>query len=319
MEKTDYNLLEDSIGKYLTAKQDFEKVENQRPKRTKVFGISPFMFLILLSLFYFIGKKYIFNNIISIASEVATNVKIKSSPTASNFTLFEKPDDKSQIQFKDTSSVAVDILDETNYYYKVEFLKNDKNYNGYIKKRNVSIGDNRINEDSEPLKNSSHNQKYKKKEIETVVINNSKENLDLLKTEALRLRGTGISKIVLQDNFASISYVKNFSEYIALQPQSSMTKDMIEAYWDTGEAVKKALVQSPVQLMRKLDFLKKVELTLPRNNKTYFISVEKGELEKFIGKDFQVIVDDWTNTFYDPYVYTKANRDKFFKKFGRVK
>lgn len=317
MEKTDYNLIEDSIGKYLTAIQDFEKVENQRPKRTKVFGISPFMFLILLSLFYFIGKKYIFNNIISIASEAATNVKIKSSPTASNFTLFEKPDDKSQIQFKDTSSVAVDILDETNYYYKVEFLKNDKKYKGYIKKRNVSID---VSNNSNLTKKERSKNKQDKKEVETAVTNNSQANLSLLKAEALRQKGGGeINSIKLASNTASINYVSNYEEYKELQPQSKVNAEMFYLYWVNGDKLKKNLVEIPVNLMRKLDFLNKVELTLPRNKKTYFMSVEKSELEKFISKDFQIIVDDWTNTFYDPYVYTKENRERFFEKFCTIK
>jgi len=317
MEKPDYNLLEDSIGKYLAAKQDLEKVENQRPKRTKVFGLSPFMFLILLSLFYFLGKRYIFNNSINYENEITTNVEIKSLPIASNYTLFEKPDDKSQILFEDTSSVAVTILDETNYYYKVEFSKNFKKHNGYIKKRNVFIEE---NNNSNHNKNEKSNLKKDRKEVETVVSNNSQANLNLLKVEALRLKGgREISRVKLTGSTASILYVSNYEEYKELQPQSNLTAEMFYLYWVTGDKLKKNLVEIPVNLMRKLDFLNKVELTLPRNKKTYFISVEKSQLEKFINKDFQEIINDWTNTFYDPYVYTKENRDRFFEKFCTVK
>ena len=49
----------------------------------------------------------------------------------------------------------------------------------------------------------------------------------------------------------------------------------------------------------------------------YSISVEKSELEKFIGTDFASIVDGWSDKFSDPYVYNDIGREKFFKRFGR--
>jgi len=290
MDKPDYNLLEDSIEKYLTAKQDFEKVKSQKPKRTKVFGISPFIFLILIFAIYFLGKNILNDVDDTYTNEITNDVKINTSPVASNYKLFEKADDKSQILFEDTSSVEVAILDETNYYYKVKFSKNFKSYNGYIKKRNVSTEEN----------TNTNLNKNEKKEVETLVTNNSQANLNLLKTQALKLKAGGeISSIQLSGSTASILYVSNYEEYKKLQPQSKLTAEMFYNYWVTGDKLKKNLVEIPVNLMRKLNFLNKVELTLPRNNKTYFISVEKSQLEKFINKDFQEIVNDWVNTFYE--------------------
>lgn len=44
-------------------------------------------------------------------------------PSASNYILYEKPDNESNIILQDNSSIEVKILDETKYYYKVEFTK----------------------------------------------------------------------------------------------------------------------------------------------------------------------------------------------------
>jgi hypothetical protein len=71
--------------------------------------------------------------------------------------------------------------------------------------------------------------------------------------------------------------------------------------------------------MRKLDFVNEVNIILPYDKKVYKISVNKSELEKFIGTDFKSITENWNKTFSDPYVYDKKGRKAFFEKFGMKK
>ena len=60
-----------------------------------------------------------------------------SLPSASNYILYEKPNNESTILLQDNSSINVKILDETKYYYKVELTKEGKDYMGYINKDNI--------------------------------------------------------------------------------------------------------------------------------------------------------------------------------------
>lgn len=149
--------------------------------------------------------------------------------------------------------------------------------------------------------------------------NTEEKNLEILKTEASRLRGGGsIKNVTLNNGKASIEYVKNCSEYKRLNPQSGLTEKDLESYWDNGDAVQKALIDGSVRLMWKLDFINEVDITLPNKGKNYSISVNKSSLEEFIGVKFDKIINDWDSKFSNLYVYTNSGRNKFFKKFGKV-
>jgi hypothetical protein len=162
----------------------------------------------------------------------------------------------------------------------------------------------------------------KKTESETEINeSNPSENseLDQLKTESSRLRNGGSIKTVeLENGKALITYVKNYAEYKELNPQSSLTENELTEYWNTNDAIEKALVDGSVKIMKKLNFIKQVEIILPYKNKTYTIDVEKTELEKFIGKDFNEIISNWDEEFSNPYVYDETGRKNFFKKFGVI-
>lgn len=143
------------------------------------------------------------------------------------------------------------------------------------------------------------------------------ENLEKLGLESSRLRGGGSIKLVgLEGGKGIIQYVKDYEEYKELNPQSSVTKSSWEGYWENSAGVEKALVDGSVRLMKKLDYLDQVEISITYNRKIYSVDVKKSELEKFIGLDFKSIISDWDNTFSNPYVYDDNGRKKFYMKFG---
>jgi hypothetical protein len=156
-------------------------------------------------------------------------------------------------------------------------------------------------------------------------INLGQENNDkwkdlekILLIEASRLRGGGsIKKAELQNKTALIEYVANFEEYKELQPQSQVTQEHFESYWSSGDAVLKTIIDGGVRLMRKLDFINKVKITLPYKNSIYSIDLDKNEVEKFLGFNFEEIQNDWDNTFSDKFVYTREGREEFFHRFGK--
>jgi len=159
-----------------------------------------------------------------------------------------------------------------------------------------------------------------KENVSNTKVSTNDPKLEELKTEASRLRAGGsIESVELIDRKATIAYVSNFNDYKEINPQSSLTESELKAYWESGDAIEKALVDGSVRIMRKLDFIDEVNIILPYEGETYKISVNKSELEKFIGTDFKSITDNWDKTFSDPYVYNKKGRKAFFKKFGVVK
>jgi len=113
--------------------------------------------------------------------------------------------------------------------------------------------------------------------------------------------------------------VQDYEDYKKLNPNSRVTKKSLEDYWSTGKAIKKALNDGSVRLMRKLDFVDETEIILPHKGKVYTINVSKSKLEVFLDKSFEEVKQDWSGSFSDEYVYSDSGRNKFFKKFGKVK
>lgn len=131
---------------------------------------------------------------------------------------------------------------------------------------------------------------------------------ELLK-QASHLRGGGmIRKAEFNNDTAVIEYASNFNEYKELQPQSTVTKEQWARYWSTGDAVLKALNDGSVRLMREIDELNRVIITIPFEENIYTIDTLRADLENFLGADFSLIKKAWNNVFSDPYVYNKEGR-----------
>jgi hypothetical protein len=82
------------------------------------------------------------------------------------------------------------------------------------------------------------------------------ENLTKLELEASRLRAGGFIKTVILDgSSAKIEYLKDYVEPKILKPESSLSKSDFNSYWDSGDAVEKALVDGSVRIMKKLTIL----------------------------------------------------------------
>ena len=159
-------------------------------------------------------------------------------------------------------------------------------------------------------------------ETKTTKTNNGKEksNLEILELEASRLRAGGsVKSAELIGNKAVIKYVKDYKEYKTINPNSRVTAEDLENYWSTGKAIKKALVDGSVKLMKKMEFVNETKIELPIKGKVYSINVTKEKLEKFTGQTFKTMCEDFGKSFSDKYVYNEMGREKFFKTFGQIK
>lgn len=121
----EYNVLNDSINKWLKEKEDYDL------RRNKVFGLNPKFYL------WVFGILFVYAFFIQDA-KLSESKNSSSLPSASNYILYEKPNNESTILLQDNSNIDVKILDETKYYYKVELTKEDKDYTGYINKDNIT-------------------------------------------------------------------------------------------------------------------------------------------------------------------------------------
>jgi hypothetical protein len=130
MNNRDYNKLFDAVKYWLEAKEVFEQGSNLVLGRNP--GFYFWIFAILFTIAHFNEKKPAKEE--QVAKEYIVNPKYK----ASNFILYEKPDNRSNILLQMNSSISVTILAQTKYYYKVEIDKDGQFFTGYIKKENIS-------------------------------------------------------------------------------------------------------------------------------------------------------------------------------------
>lgn len=136
--------------------------------------------------------------------------------------------------------------------------------------------------------------------------------------EASRLRAGGRVKALLYEKIAEIEYIENYNEYKKLQPQSTLTEEQLKSYWESGDAILKAINDGGVRLMMKIDEIDEVRIKIPYKENIYSICVKREEVESFLGYKFDEIRDKWDDTFSNKYVYSKEGRKEFFSKFGKI-
>ena len=94
----EYNVLNDSINKWLKEKEDYDL------RRNKVFGLNPKFYL------WVFGILFVYVFFIQDA-KFSESKNSSSLPSASNYILYEKPNNESNILLEDNSNVDVKILD----------------------------------------------------------------------------------------------------------------------------------------------------------------------------------------------------------------
>ena len=145
------------------------------------------------------------------------------------------------------------------------------------------------------------------------------EKLDKLKREAFRIRGGPFVKSAeLYDKKAIINFVSSYSEYEEIAPDTNLTKNDYLGYWESGDAIRKALISGSVGIIKKVDFIDQVQIILPYKEKVYSIDVSKVALEDYLRTNFEDIINNWDDKFVDPFVYTDKGRHMFFDKFGKI-
>ncbi|WP_179354378.1 hypothetical protein [Winogradskyella vidalii] len=157
-------------------------------------------------------------------------------------------------------------------------------------------------------------------EIETELAENWKELDEEILKSISKLRNSGaIKKAQIKNQKAEIEYAKDYEEYKTIQPQSTVSRELYRSYWETGDAVLKALIDGSVRLLKEIKHLTGSRIILYSKDEVYEINVDINSLEKFTEKSIEEIRTNWNDNFSNKYVYSKQGRIEFFSKFGEIK
>lgn len=134
-----------------------------------------------------------------------------------------------------------------------------------------------------------------------------------------KLRGASfVKQVKVEKDSVVIEYVKSIDEHKKMHPESRISKESFDSYWNTGNTILKALNDGSVRLLRSIEGIEEVKIVLPVNNEIYTICVKRSELEKFLDSTVQSLQTNWNGAFSDPFVYSKDGAKKFFEHFGTI-
>ncbi|MFF1992822.1 hypothetical protein ACFVWC_16400 [Bacillus mycoides] len=133
--------------------------------------------------------------------------------------------------------------------------------------------------------------------------------------------GTFIKDLKLNNTEAEVTFYDSFATYKAANADSTTTEEQYKQYFLTGGAIEKIFVSEPARLLRQFPGLNAIKMTLPFEGKTYSMNLDRDSLNTYIGlkiEDLKTEDQSWQKKFNNPYVYNKAKRAEFFKKFVTV-
>ncbi|MES5928116.1 hypothetical protein QCI77_19320 [Bacillus cereus group sp. MG9] len=178
---------------------------------------------------------------------------------------------------------------------------------------------------TENVKTTANNKDTETKKKETTQQDQPKQveiSEDAFVAYAQNIKGNAFIKdMKLNAKEAEITFHDSFSSYKSTKPDSNVTEEQYKQYFSTGDAIEKMLVSEPARLLRQFPDLNAVKMTVPFEGKTYSINLDRKSLNTYLGfkiEDLKVEDKSWVKKFNDPYVYDKAKRKAFFKKFVTV-
>jgi len=118
-------------------------------------------------------------------------------------------------------------------------------------------------------------------------------------------------------NTAVINYYNNYEDYISMNPKSLITEQEYIDYWNTGDAINKALMYEPIRLLREFPKLDNVHMILSFQGKTYTTHIDRKTIEKYLNVNLDEIHKDatneqWRKEIVDRY-FNDDEREKYVK------
>jgi|JFJP01.1.fsa_nt_gi hypothetical protein len=129
--------------------------------------------------------------------------------------------------------------------------------------------------------------------------------------------GTFIKQIDPAGTEVKVFFVENYADFTTANPIGGLTEEQYFDNYEKNANYEKALVEIPVELMRKFNGIEKVTVKMPLRDKVYTISVTRAEIETFTKMKFADFFEDWSK-FSDPFILDDAGRKSFIDKFVKI-
>ncbi len=153
-------------------------------------------------------------------------------------------------------------------------------------------------------------------------VNNYKENeKDILMNAMANAKIKFIKHIGLVDQRANIRFFKNYPDYIKSSPTPMLTEQEYNDYFNKGDQITKLIIQEPVRLLMRMDFLKQVMFDIPFKEKVCVLTLPREEFEEYTQIDLaemKIDKDIWRDKFVGKFVYDNKSQAKFLEKFAKI-
>lgn len=148
--------------------------------------------------------------------------------------------------------------------------------------------------------------------------------LDRLNKYATQIRGGAFLKEVkVVENNATITLFGNYQDFKSLNTNSTISEKDFNDYWNTGDAINKALMEEPVRVLREFLALKQVRLLIVSAGKEYSSEIDRKTAEDYFQVNLEELnkdknLDLWREKIVKPY-FNDAEREKYINKFVHIK
>lgn len=119
-----------------------------------------------------------------------------------------------------------------------------------------------------------------------------------------------------------VIFYKDYETYKLENPEGTTSEARFDAFLDDRDNAEKIIINEPIRLLMKLDFLEKVSFQMHLNDVSLNIEVDRMEIQKFLDMDlaeFQLNKDRYRDEFVGKYVYDKRARERFLNTFVTIK
>lgn len=119
-----------------------------------------------------------------------------------------------------------------------------------------------------------------------------------------------------------VIFYKDYETYKLENPEGTVTEERFDAFLADRDNAEKIIINEPIRLLMKLDFLEKVSFQMHLIEVSLNIEVDRTEIQKFLDMDlaeFQLNKDRYRDEFVGKYIYDKRARERFLSTFVTVK
>ncbi|MCY8499822.1 hypothetical protein P8917_09230 [Bacillus atrophaeus] len=122
---------------------------------------------------------------------------------------------------------------------------------------------------------------------------------------------------LLSKNHLQIMYYGEFDEFINDKPDSNLTKEDFDSYFNENETTKKLMVSESVRLLRQFPFLECVTIDIRENDKVKTeVHSLRSKLNEYLGykiEDLSVNNGSWHEAFVSEYLQNPQKIDELFE------